>query len=94
MKQFAALIAFLLTSCAQLGLTPEQLEAMEGQSASTCIVSPGWNGSPVQVHTATFGGKSTGTGGGGGKATCGSSVVEFTNEGKASSVTTDKEKSK
>lgn len=84
MSYLALLILLLLVGCASLTPTPEQLKALEGQSSSTCITSPGWNGSPVQVHHATFGGKATGTGGGGGKAACGSSVVEFNNEGKVS----------
>jgi hypothetical protein len=71
------------TGCAQLGPTPDQAKAMEGTSASLCVSSPGWNGSPVNAHYATFGGKASGTAGGGGKSTCGTSTVEFTNEGKA-----------
>ena len=35
------------------------------------------------VHYTFFGGKSTGTAGGGGEATCGVSAFKFTNEGKA-----------
>lgn len=73
----------LLAGCATVGPTPDQLKAMDGLSQSMCFKSPGWNGSPVEVHVASFGGKSTGTAGGGGEATCGASVVKFTNEGKA-----------
>jgi hypothetical protein len=73
----------LLAACAQLGPTSEQLKAMEGTSSSLCVESPGWNGASVKAHYASFGGKSSGTAGGGGEATCGSSTVKFTNEGKA-----------
>lgn len=79
----AALVALLAVGCASIGPSPEQLKAMDGLSQSMCFKSPGWNGSAVEVHVASFGGKSTGSAGGGGKATCGASVVEFTNEGKA-----------
>lgn len=77
------LVATVLMGCQHLGPTAEQMKAMEGLSSSMCFKSPGWNGSAVEVHVASFGGKATGTGGGGGKATCGASVVEFNNEGKA-----------
>lgn len=76
-----ALIA--LGGCAQLGPTAEQMKAMEGTSSSLCVESPGWNGASVKVHYASYGGRSTGAAGGGGKAACGASTVEFTNEGKA-----------
>lgn len=79
----AMLLVSLLYGCPSMGPTPEQLVAMQGTSSSLCVTSPGWNGSPVQVHTASFGGKSTGTGGGGGEASCGNSVVKFNNEGRA-----------
>jgi hypothetical protein len=79
MKSLLAL--FLLAGCAQFGPTAEQAKAMEGTSASNCIQSLVYG----TAHFATFGGKSTGTGGGGGKATCGASVVEFNNVGKADS---------
>lgn len=76
------LLVVVLTGCQQLGPSEGQLRAMEGTSTSLCFKSPGWNGSAVEVHVASFGGKATGTAGGGGEATCGSSVVKFTNEGK------------
>lgn len=76
------LLAAVLMGCAAVGPTPEQMKAMEGQSASMCFKSPGWNGAAIEVHIASFGGKSTGTAGGGGEATCGASVIKFTNEGK------------
>src|SRR5688572_62336 len=79
----ALVLLTVLQGCAQLGPTPDQMKAMENSSSSVCIESPGWNGSPVKVHYASFGGRSTGTAGGGGEATCGSSVVKFANEGKA-----------
>lgn len=77
------LAALLVSACASIGPTPDQLKAMDGLSQTMCFKSPGWNGSPVEVHVASFGGKSTGTAGGGGEATCGASTVKFTNEGKA-----------
>lgn len=84
MKTIIAIaIALALVGCAQMGPTPEQLTAMQGTSSSLCVQSPGWNGSPVAVHYASFGGKSTGTAGGGGEATCGASKITFANEGKA-----------
>ncbi len=78
------LIAFaaLLSGCQSLGPTPEQIKAMEGTSSSFCIKSPGWNGSAIEAHYSSFGGKSVGTGGGGGQASCGASSVTYTNEGK------------
>ena len=76
------LVLVVLTGCQQLGPTESQLRAMEGSSISMCFKSPGWNGSAVEVHVSSFGGKATGTAGGGGKATCGASTVEFLNEGK------------
>lgn len=72
-----------LSGCATAGLSAEQLKAMEGQSSSVCFRAPGWNGSQVEIHYTSFGGKSTGTAGGGGKATCGTSTAEFSNEGRA-----------
>lgn len=72
-----------LSACAGIGLTPEQMQAMAGVSASLCVKAPGWNGSQVEVHYASFGGKATGTAGGGGKAQCGSSTAQFDNEGRA-----------
>lgn len=78
----ALVILIVLTGCAAVGPTAEQMKAMEGLSSSLCIKSPGWNGAAVEVHYSSFGGKSTGTAGGGGEATCGNSVVKFTNEGK------------
>ena len=83
MKIVFALALLLLPACAQMGPTAEQLKAMEGTSSSLCVNSPGWNGSPVSVHYSSFGGKSTGTGGGGGSAKCGTSEVTFANEGRA-----------
>lgn len=76
------LLVVVLTGCQQLGPSEGQLKAMEGTSTSMCFKSPGWNGSPIEVHVASFGGKSTGSAGGGGEATCGASVVKFNNEGK------------
>lgn len=76
------LLSFLLAGCASLGPSTEQIRAMEGTSSSFCFKSPGWNGSAVEAHYSSFGGKATGTAGGGGKAVCGNSTVEFTNEGK------------
>lgn len=78
-----AILAGALAGCTALGPSTEQIKAMESTSSSFCFKSPGWNGSPVEAHYSSFGGKATGTAGGGGKATCGNSVVEFTNEGKA-----------
>jgi hypothetical protein len=71
--------ALLLSGCAQFGPTPEQAKSMEGSSASYCLQSLIYGVS----HYTTFGGKSVGSSGGGGKAVCGSSTVEFNNEGKA-----------
>jgi hypothetical protein len=89
MKVIVIIVAALvLSSCAQMGPTAEQLQAMVGTSSSLCVMSPGWNGSSVQVHYASFGGKSTGTGGGGGEATCGTSTAKFNNEGKATTPAT------
>ena len=78
-----ALAAALAAGCAGPGMSAEQMKAMEGSSSSMCIKFPAWNGSLAEVHYASFGGKSTGTAGGGGKAMCGASVVEFINEGRA-----------
>lgn len=83
MKSLLALPLLLLAACSSLGPSTEQIKAMEGTSSSFCFKSPGWNGSAVEAHYSSFGGKATGTAGGGGKATCGASTVEFTNEGKA-----------
>lgn len=83
MKTLAALLLTACTGCAQLGPTADQMKAMEGLNSSLCIKSPGWNGSSVEVHYSSFGGKATGTAGGGGKAQCGNSTVEFSNEGRA-----------
>lgn len=82
MKAALLVVAFALPGCTSLGPSPEQLKAMDGLSSSMCFESPGWNGSAVKVHVASFGGKATGTAGGGGEATCGSSSVKFNNEGK------------
>jgi hypothetical protein len=83
-KMFMALVATLaLYGCAGYGLTPQQISAMSGAQSSACVNGASWNGSPLVVHYTFFGGKSTGTAGGGGKATCGGSAVEFVNEGKA-----------
>lgn len=82
--KYALLFVFaLLTGCAQLGPTAEQIKSMEGTSSSFCVKGGDFKGVPFEVHYASYGGKSTGTAGGGGKATCGSSVAEFSNEGKA-----------
>lgn len=77
------LLCLLLTGCGGYGLTPEQIKEMSGAQSSACVNGASWNGSPLVVHYTFFGGKSTGTAGGGGKAICGASAVEFTNEGKA-----------
>jgi len=84
-KRKALLTAVLgcLAGCQSLGPSAEQMKAMDGLSSSLCIKSPGWNGAAVEVHYASFGGKSTGTAGGGGEATCGASVAKFENQGKA-----------
>ena len=81
MKILTLLLA--LTGCTGYGLTPEQIKEMSGAQSSACVTGASWNGSPLVVHYTFFGGKSTGTAGGGGKAACGGSVVEFTNDGKA-----------
>lgn len=81
-------LLLLFIGCASLGPTPEQIKAMEGTSSSFCIKAPGWNGAAIEAHYSSFGGKSTGTGGGGGDATCGNSSVKFTNEGRAPSSAT------
>lgn len=78
----AVLMCAALAGCASLGPTPEQIKAMEGTSSSFCIESPGWNGAAIKAHYSSFGGKSTGTAGGGGEAACGTSTVKFTNEGR------------
>ena len=81
LKTCIGIPAFLyISGCASI--SPETVKAMEGQSASVCIELSGWNGAPQKLHYASFGGKATGTAGGGGKATCGASTVEFANEGK------------
>lgn len=80
MKSILALSALALCGCASIN--PDMIKAMEGQSGSLCVEFPSWNGSQGRVHYASFGGKSTGTAGGGGKAACGASTVEFTNEGR------------
>lgn len=83
MKAILGLILMaLLAACAQFGPSPEQAKAMEGSSSSYCIQSLVYGTS----HYTTFGGKATGTAGGGGKSTCGASVVEFDNDGKAGKV--------
>lgn len=83
MKRILILTSLALTACAGPGMSAEQMKAMEGSSSSMCIKFPAWNGSQAEVHYASFGGKSTGTAGGGGKAACGNSIVEFANEGRA-----------
>lgn len=85
MNRALSLFALSLAGCASLGPTPEQIRAMEGTSSSFCIKGPGWNGAAIEAHYSSFGGKSTGTGGGGGEAACGASIIKFTNEGKAPS---------
>jgi hypothetical protein len=82
MRLAIIILAQLLAACTTLGPSTEQIKAMEGTSSSFCFKSPGWNGSAIEAHYSSFGGKSTGTAGGGGKATCGASTVEFTNEGR------------
>lgn len=81
----ALLLVLLLAGCATVGPTPEQMKAMDGLSSSLCVKAPGWNGSPVEVHYSSFGGKSTGTAGGGGEMVCGASTAKFTNEGREKS---------
>lgn len=84
MKTLLAILATLmLSACSSLGPTPEQLKAMELTSSSFCITSSSWNGAPSSVHYVSFGGKSVGTAGGGGKAACGASLADFSNDGKA-----------
>jgi hypothetical protein len=75
-------LVLVLAGCSTLGPTAEQMKAMEGLNSSLCLKSPGWNGAAVEVHYSSFGGRATGTAGGGGEATCGSSTVKFTNEGR------------
>lgn len=76
------IVLMALSGCAQMGPTAEQLVAMKGTSSSLCVQSPGWNGSQVAVHYASFGGQSTGTAGGGGEAVCAASKITFNNEGR------------
>ena len=84
MKTIITLAAVaLLAGCANTGLTADQMAAMAGVSASMCINGPGWNGGTVAIHYVSFGGKSTGTAGGGGKAVCGASTAQFDNDGRA-----------
>ena len=83
MKVLLTTAVLALAGCANLGPTPEQIKAMEGTSSSFCIESPGWNGAAIKAHYSSFGGKATGTAGGGGEAACGTSTVKFTNDGKA-----------
>jgi hypothetical protein len=84
MKLLLIFLCLALTACGTTtGLSPEQIKAMDGQSSSICVRAPGWNGSPLEIHYVSFGGKSTGTAGGGGKASCGTSVAQFENEGRA-----------
>ncbi len=82
----AIAVSLLLTACGSLGLSAEQIKAAEGSSSSICVESPGWNGAAVKVHYVSFGGKATGTAGGGGEASCGSSIAKFNNEGKATTL--------
>jgi hypothetical protein len=84
MLAYPSIVAVLaaLVGCAGYGLTPEQIKEMSAAQSSACVNGASWNGSPLLVHYTFFGGKSTGTAGGGGKASCGASVVEFNNEGK------------
>lgn len=77
------LLTLVLVGCAGPGLTPEQLKSLEGQQMSICTMFPAWNGSQASQHYVSFGGKSTGTAGGGGEASCGASIAKFTNEGRA-----------
>lgn len=79
----ALLCGLMLGGCGTLGPTAEQMKAMEGLNSSLCVKSPGWNGAAVEVHYTSFGGKAVGTAGGGGKVACGTSTVEFNNEGRA-----------
>jgi hypothetical protein len=77
------LAALALVGCAGYGLAPEQIKEMSAAQSSACVTGASWNGAPLVVHYTFFGGKSTGTAGGGGKATCGGSEVVFQNDGKA-----------
>ena len=90
MRYMTLFVVILFAGCSSVGLTPEQIKEMSGAQSSACVTGASWNGGPLTVHYTFFGGKSTGTAGGGGKAACGASVVEFTNEGKlpAKAVTT------
>lgn len=83
MLAIVALVIVAASGCASVGPSAEQMKAMEGLSSSLCIKSPGWNGAAIEVHYASYGGKSSGTAGGGGEATCGASVAKFSNEGRA-----------
>lgn len=76
------IFAALLAGCAGFGLSAEQIKELSQSQSSVCVHAPAWNGSAADLHYTFFGGKSTGTAGGGGKSTCGNSVAEFTNEGK------------
>ena len=77
-----AVAILAVAACSSVGLTPEQIKEMSAAQSSACVTGASWNGSPLVVHYTFFGGKSVGTAGGGGKAACGGSVVEFTNDGK------------
>ena len=79
----ALLVAALLFGCSSVGPTPEQIKEMANSQSAMCVTGAAWNGSPLTAHYTSFGGKSTGTAGGGGKSTCGASTVEFVNEGRA-----------
>lgn len=74
-----AAVLLSVCGCSSFGPTPEQAKSMEGSSASYCVQSLVYGTS----HYTTFGGRSVSSGGGGGKAVCGSSTVEFASDGKA-----------
>lgn len=85
MKLLLAILVLplVLAGCGTLGLSADQYAAMKDLSVSTCIKSPGWNGSPVEIHVVSNGGTSTGSAGGSTDVSCGSSIAHFNNEGKA-----------
>lgn len=83
MKTITALFAIFLSGCSTMNLSPEQMKAMSESQSSVCFQGPGWNGGTVSLTYSTFGGKSTGTAGGGGTVECGAAKVTFTNDGKA-----------
>lgn len=84
MKMLPLIPLLLAVGCATLGPSADQIKEMANTSSSMCVtVAPGLYSPAAEVHYASFGGKSTGTGGGDGSATCGKSTVNFNNEGRA-----------